>query len=351
MMSKKTARFLVAGFVALAAAAAVAVSAPGSEGRAARPAAAGKVKLPLKTIGVMGPVDAAEVIRLGTSASDLAAHTLGWKTIHVDPNGDPAKMASGMNSLVNSHVDAIVLTVIEPAVIQAGLRAAAKAHIPVIETLAGVHASPLVAATYWTPAVSENNLLIAHMKASVPRGAKVAAIYLPQFYNALIAQQLFERSAKQQGWQIVARHDADLTNLVPDVKKAVGDIIRANPDLDAIWGCCDFATAGSVPAIQQSGKNVKLFSLHGVPSSIQFVKTGIADVEIADYQKGSFIAMDALARNFATGAPIPKTTPKEFAFKSTIVTKANAGKGYPYPTSKLLAEFKARWSKLYIKAG
>ena len=351
MIRKTRVRFLVAGVVALVAALSLAVSASGSRGRAARPATGAKVKLPMKTIGVMGPVDAAEVIRLGTSASDLAAHTLGWKTIHVDPNGDPAKMASDMNSLVNSRVDAIVLTVIEPATIQAGLRAAAKAHIPVIETLAGVHASPLVAATYWTPAVAENNLLIAQMKKSVPGGAKVAAIYLPQFYNALVAQQLFQKSAKQEGWKVVATHDADLTNLVPDVKKAVGDIIRAHPDLDAIWGCCDFAIAASVPAIQQSGKHVKLFGLHGVPSSIQFVKTGIADVEISDYQKSSFIAMDALARHFATGAPIPKTTPKESAFKMTIVTKANAGKGYPYPTSKLLAEFKARWSKLYIRAG
>jgi ABC-type sugar transport system substrate-binding protein len=350
MMRKGTPRFVVAALVSLAVVATVAVTASGSGGRSARPAVAGKVKLPMKTIGVMGPVDAAEVIRLGTSASDLAAKTLGWKTIHVDPNGDPAKMASGMNSLVNAHVDAIVLTVIEPATIQAGLRAAAKAKIPVIETLAGVHSSPLVAATYWTPAVAENNQLIAHMEKSVPRGAKVAAIYLPQFYNALVAQQLFQKSAKQQGWDVVASHDADLTNLVPDVQKAVGDIIRANPDLDAIWGCCDFVVAAAVPAIQQSGKKIKLYSLHGVPSSIQFVKTGLADVQIADYQKGSFIAMDALAAHFANGTPIPKTTPSRFAFKSTIVTKARAAAGYPYPTSKMLAAFKARWSKLYMPA-
>jgi ABC-type sugar transport system substrate-binding protein len=351
MLKKTSLRLVVTGVIAVTAIASVTVSALGSRGRTEQPTAGAKVKLPMKTIGVMGPVDAAEVIHLGTSASDLAAHTLGWKTIHLDPNGDPAKMGANMTSLVNSHVDAIVLTVIEPATIQAGLRAAAKAHIPVIETLAAVHASPLVAATYWTPAVAENQLLIADMKRSVPRGSEVAAIYLPQFYNALVAQQLFVKSAKQQGWKIVATHSADLTNLVPDVKKAIGDIIRAHPQVKAIWGCCDFSIAGAVPAIQQSGAHVKLYSLHGVPSSIQFVKTGLADAEISDYQKSSFIAMDALAAHFAIGAAIPKTTPKKFAFKMTMVTKANAGNGYPYPTSAILAQFKARWSKLYIKAG
>src|SRR5262249_29254505 len=254
-----------------------------------------------------------------------------------------AKMGANMTSLVNSHVNAIVLTVIEPATIQAGLRAAAKAHIPVIETLAGVHASPLVAATYWTPAVAENQLLTADIKWRVPRGSLVAAIYLPQFYNAFIAQQLFVQSAKKAGWNIVATHDADLTNLVPDVKKAVGDIIRAHPQVKAIFGVGDFCVAGAVPAIQQSGAHVKLYSLHGVPSSIQFIKTGLADAEISNYQKSSFTAMDALAAYFAHHIPIPKTTPPKFAFKMTIVTKATAGKGYPYPTSKIFAQFKARW--------
>src|SRR5205814_7784435 len=165
---------------------------------------------------------------------------------------------------------------IEPGTIQAGLRAAAQKHIPVIDTVAATHASPLESARYWPSPQAENNLLIARMKKELPRGSKIGAIYLPQFFNALIAQQLFVKSAKAQGWKIVATHDADLANLVPDVKKSVGDMIRANPDIDAIWGCCDFVTAGSVPAIQQSGKSVKLFALHGVPSSVQFAKSANA---------------------------------------------------------------------------
>jgi ribose transport system substrate-binding protein len=350
MLKRTSLRLALIAVLTTAATASAVVSATGSSGRAGNTTQAGKVKLPMETIGVMGPVDAAEVIHLGTSASDQAAQALGWKTIHLDPNGDPAKTAADMISLVNSHVNAIVLTVIEPATIEAGLRAAANAHIPVIETLAGVHASPLVAATYWTPAVAENELLIADMAKSVPPGSQVAAIYLPQFYNALIAQQLFIASAKQHGWNIVATHDADLTNLVPDVKKAVGDIIRAHPQVKAIFGVGDFCVAGAVPAIEQSHANVKLYSLHGVPSSIQFIKTGLADAEISDYQKGSFIAMDALAAYFAHHTPIPKTTPSQFAFKYEMVTKANAGQGYPYPTSAILSEFKARWSKLYTPA-
>ena len=130
----------------------------------------------MKTIGILGPVDAAEVIKLGTDATVTAAKALGWKVINLDPGGDLAKTAADMNSLVNSHVDAIVLTIIEPATIQAGLRAAAKAKIPVINTMSQTHTSPLEAGTYWpTPSV-EMQLLVNTMKKSLSNGAKVGMI-------------------------------------------------------------------------------------------------------------------------------------------------------------------------------
>lgn len=348
-MKKTPIRALVVASVVALAALGAAVAASGHSGTTAASQRAVKTKLPMKTIGILGPVDAAEVIKLGTDATVTAAKALGWKVINLDPGGDLAKTAADMNSLVNSHVDAIVLTIIEPATIQAGLRAAAKAKIPVINTMSQTHTSPLEAGTYWpTPSV-EMQLLVNTMKKSLSNGAKVGMIQLPQFYNALIAQQLFSAQAKKAGWNIVATHDADLANLVPDVNKAVGDMIRANPDISAIWGCCDFTVAGGVPAIQQSGKNVTLFSLHGVPSSVQFVKSAKAEIEIANAQLSSFIAIDALAKRWTTGAPIPRSTPKEFKYQMTIIDKNT--KAYPYPTSKILAQFKARWAKLYVKAG
>src|SRR6266498_2194119 len=128
------------GFALLMTGAAVVVVATGSASGHAKPAGAHstaavkRIKLPKETIGVMGPVDAAEVIKLVNDATVQAAKTLGWKTIRVDPGGDPAKMASGMTSLVNAHVNAIVLTTMEPSTIASGLRAAARAKIPVIDT-------------------------------------------------------------------------------------------------------------------------------------------------------------------------------------------------------------------------
>jgi ribose transport system substrate-binding protein len=313
-------------------------------------AAVNRIKLPKKTIGIMGPVDAAEVIKLVNDAAEKAAKTLGWKTIRVDPGGDPAKMAAGMTSLVNAHVNAIVLTTMEPSTIASGLRAAARAKIPVIDTHTKTQSSKYFAGEYFLPPTKEFNLLLGRMKA-LPRGSKIATINLPQFLNAKIAGDQIKAAANAQGWKIVASHDADLQNLVPDVQKATGDILRANPDLKAVWGCCDFAPAGAVPSIRAARKNVRVYALHGVPSTIQFAKAGSAVVEMASYQQGAIAAIDLLAAQFARGAKIPKHLPKSMAYQMKIVDKSNAGKGFPYPTNKLLAPFKKKWAKLYIKAG
>jgi ABC-type sugar transport system substrate-binding protein len=311
-------------------------------------AAPTKTKLPMKTIGIMGPVDAAEIIKLATDATDQAAKALGWKTVRVDPGGDPAKMGAGMTSLVNSKVDAIVLTTIEPSTITSGLRAAKAAGIPVIDTHTLTQSSPLFAGEYFLPPRTEFNLLLARMRRDLPRGSELGVINLPQFLNAKLAGDYIKQAAPGRGWKIVASHDADLQNLVPDVQRAVGDMLRANPDIAAIYGCCDFVPSGAVPAIRAAGKQIRVYSLHGIPSSIGQARSGFAVLEVADYQRGGIVAIDVLARFFVNGTKIPKRMPGKY--RMTVVDRSNAARGFPYPTSKVLAPFKAKWARLYTKA-
>jgi ribose transport system substrate-binding protein len=343
------ARPAVAALAIGLAAAVVGAAALGGSSSAA-PASQGapqKTRLPMKTIGVMGPVDAAEIIKLSTDATVQAARALGWKTTRVDPGGDPAKMAAGMTTLVNARVDAIVLTTIEPATIASGLRAAKARKIPVIDTHTLTQSSPLFAGEYFLPPRAEFNLLLARMKRDLPRGSEIGALNLPQFLNAKLAGDYFKQAASANGWKIVASHDTNLQNLVPDAQRAAGDMIRANPGIDAIFGCCDFAPAGAVPAIRASGKEIKIYALHGVASAMPQARSGLAVLEVADYQRGAIVAIDQLARHFATGAAIPKRMPGRYQMK--IVDQTNA-RSFPYPTAAVLAPFKAKWARLYTKA-
>jgi ABC-type sugar transport system substrate-binding protein len=319
----------------------------GDEAAQTQTEAGEKVTLEKKTIGIMGPVDAAEIIKLANDATEQAAEALGWEVVRVDPGGDPAKMASGMTSLVNRGVDAIVLTTMEPATIASGLRAAEQKGIPVIDTHTLTQSAEQFDGEYFLPPNDEFQLLLDRMKEDLPEGSQIGVINLPQFLNAKIAGDNIKKAAPDAGWEIVASHDADLANLVPDTQRAVGDMLRANPGIDAIFGCCDFVPAGGVPAIRQSGKDIKLYALHGIPSVLPQVRSGIAIVEVADYQLGGVVAIDVLADHFANGAEIPKQMPDEFDWDMTILDDSNVGDGYPYPTQEVLAPFLERWEERY----
>ncbi len=310
-----------------------------------------KIQLEKKTIGIMGPVDAAEIIKLANDATEQAAEALGWEVVRVDPGGDPAKMASGMTSLVNRGVDAIVLTTMEPAWIASGLRAAEQNDIPVIDTHTLTQSAPEFDGEYFLPPDEEFQILFDRMQEDLPEGSQIGVINLPQFLNAKLAGDNIRKAAPEAGWEIVASHDADLANSVPDVQRAVGDMLRANPGIDAIFGCCDFVPTGAVPAIRQAGKDIKVYALHGIPSVIPQVESGLAVVEIADYQKGGVVAIDMLARFFATDEPIPKEMPDEYDWEMTIVDESNVEDGYPYPTEEVLAPFLERWEEMYDIAG
>jgi ABC-type sugar transport system substrate-binding protein len=333
--------------VRLAAVAAVLVVTAGASAQPQLAGGGGRTELPMKTIGIMGPVDAAEIIKLATDATDEAAKALGWRTMRVDPGGDPAKMGAGMTSLVNARVDAIVLTTIEPATIQSGLRAAKAAGIPVIDTHTLTQSSPLFAGEYFLPPRAEFNLLLQRMKRDLPRGSEIGTINLPQFLNAKLAGDYIKQAAPANGWRIVASHDADLQALVPDTQRAVGDMLRANPGIDAIFGCCDFVPTGAVPAIRSARKNVRVYALHGIPSSISLARAGRVVLEVADYQRGGIVAIDVLAAHFARNARIPKRMPGRYRMK--LVDRENARAGFPYPTSRVLAPFRAKWARLYTK--
>jgi ABC-type sugar transport system substrate-binding protein len=320
-------------------------------GASARPDATAvptKTALPMKTIGIMGPVDAAEIIKLATDATDQAAKALGWRTVRVDPGGDPAKMGAGMTSLVNARVDAIVLTTIEPATITSGLRAARRARIPVIDTHTKTQSSPMFAGEYFLPPRTEFDVLLRRMRRDLPRGSEIGTVNLPQFLNAKLAGDYIKQAARANGWRIVASHDANLQSLVPDTQRAVGAMLRANPGIDAIFGCCDFVPAGAVPAIRSARSEIKVYALHGVPSAISLARSGLTVLEVADYQRGGIVAIDVLARHFATNARIPKRMPGRY--QMSLVDQSNARRGFPYPTSKVLAPFRAKWNRLYIKA-
>ena len=128
-----------------------------------------------------------------------------------------------------------------------------------------------------------------------------------------------------------------LTNQRAGHQKAVGDMIRANPGIDAIWGCCDFAPTGAIPAIRSSGQERQ---------DLRPARNPLVDLERQGWpRRARGIRVpegrhhrDGRARGLLRDEESDREADAEqFAYKQKIVDKANAGKGYPYPTAPMLA--------------
>ena len=144
-------------------------------------AAGSATKTPPKiTVGFLQILGASPSAQRNQNQFMRAAKVLGWKVNVVDAQGDPAKMASGIQSFVTQKVDAIVTIAVAPAAAQQALTAAKKDGIPAI-TIAGPNPDPnhLYAAQIAPNDSALGALSAQHLCDTLGKGAKIVAQVLP----------------------------------------------------------------------------------------------------------------------------------------------------------------------------
>src|SRR4051812_15116188 len=92
-----------------------AASTTASDTTASTPAGGEKVKLEKKKLGFVNVIKASPASSRVEANFTRAAEALGWSVQAIDGQGDPAKMAQGVQSLVNANVDAIATVSVDPA--------------------------------------------------------------------------------------------------------------------------------------------------------------------------------------------------------------------------------------------
>ena len=85
-----------------------------------------------KTIVTIPCSAAAQGCKFAVDQFAEAAEAIGWKTVMIDPAGDPAKMADAVNRAVSMKADGIFTVAIDSSTIQAPLTAAKEAGVEAI---------------------------------------------------------------------------------------------------------------------------------------------------------------------------------------------------------------------------
>lgn len=304
-----------------------------------------------KTIGVMSSLGAAEVQARTLATIQAGADAFGWKLTAVDGEGDPSKMQSRMQSLVDSKVDAIVLVFPVPAIIGKQLEAAKAAGIPVVSAGFVADKTPLIAAQYVGDQVKMSTMLTDRIKQDNPNGGKFAIINLPGYIGVDARVNTFKDGVSgDPKFSIVAEKDVPQADVFGGTTKAGVDILNANPDLTGFFSCCDFGGQALAPALQQTKRDVHVYSFYAVPSVLDLVRAGKVTVVESDEAKTGAMAIGALAAYWADGAPLDANADLTvFPLQYQIVDKSNAPAAGQdvYPIDQEMAPFLAAWKEKY----
>jgi ABC-type sugar transport system substrate-binding protein len=334
------------GVVAVVVAAMIAASVAGASSQTATKST------PKITVGFLQILGASPAAQRNQSQFARAAKALGWKVNVVDAQGDPAKMASGIQSFVTQKVDAIVTIAVAPAAAQQALTAAKQAGIPAI-TIAGPNPDPnkLYAAQIAPNDSALGAISAQHLCDTLGKGAKVVAQFFPPL-DALarrdtVAKAIFAHC----GVTVVASHQVDFANAVADSTKSTLDMLRAHPDATGVWADQDFEFSAAVNAVNQlgKGKKVKVFGFLAGAETLGTLRKGLPAVALADadYNPCAWLAADQLLQYFGSKKPIdPNAQYNIYPIQTLLITNTNVPKGSEYPYRDPAAFFVPRWKKL-----
>lgn len=285
-----------------------------------------------------------------------------------DAQGNPAKMASGLDALINKNPSVVFGISVEPATITAQLKKMQQKGIPFINVGGTVAESPLVALSpvpsdYAQSAIATQyllNLLGAENKESpgTPAG-EVASFGFDPIYSLFQRRITFETMVKEApGVKIVADHQIDFENPTGDIQSATESIVQANPDLKAIYSCCDFTLPPIAAGLRQAGaSDVKVVSTQlADPAVLDLIQKGeITAVGNAALGASSWMAVDEFASSEAEKREICRTCwmKNEYMFAYSMVDQENVDPSFQlrpdFAIQPLIVDypgyFEAKWKK------
>jgi ABC-type sugar transport system substrate-binding protein len=339
-------------------------------GQAAARKAGPKAKWPSKKkVGVLILYKSNETAMSMADAVKDAANLLGWEYIDCDGFGNPARIASCADALLNQQIDVLLTTSIEPGIIRKQLDDARRQGILSVVVGSAV-SDPAAYDGYFsldeTPVAKMQADRLATQLDLTPGKKKIAL----QTFSQLIVgrqreQELKAMLARRSDVVIVQEHRIDNTKVAEDTRRAAEAMVAANPDLFAIWVGINsgFPYVGQVVANRYAGKKSPerplVLGFYDEPINLDALRKGWGDVIASHhYWPVSWIAMDQVAEYFARKRPLEKDAANKAVdiygvplFEPLIITADNVrpppGR-YPAPTD-IPAFFKAKWQAEYVR--
>ena len=309
-----------------------------------------------KVIGIAAITLQSPAVGVQIETAERAAELLGWKTVVTNANGDPAKMAADITSLVNQDVDAILDIAISPAQAQEGFRAAKEKDIPIIAIGAPLDDPQGYFAATYAPSDEDMSVLLAEQMIKDLDGKGQAlslnASGLPALkarFDTLVAE------TADTDIEVAVEHETDLANAVQDTQTAVANALRANKDINVIWALQDFEFVTSLQTIAtQNLQKAAVYGYYPPPEALQVLrdwKEGDAPLALADspIEYDPWYAFDALVNKWILEEEDWVTDMSIKPLPTALITPADVPDGDAYPWEPFEPFFVERWTKAGVE--
>jgi ribose transport system substrate-binding protein len=203
----------------------------------------------------------------------------GWTPTTVDTKNDFAALASRMEDLITSKVDAIVIVSADPAQIGDQVKQADAAGIPVFGCDSGFIEGITVNATSDNYQMSEliTNYLFDEIDHT---GNLVILTHRPHPGIFKRNEKLDELLARNPGITVITEQHVDVPNPIENARTVMENVLLGNPGdgaITAVWCAWDEAAIGAVQAINDAGREgIIVTGIDGNAQAVEYIDQGSA---------------------------------------------------------------------------
>lgn len=231
-----------------------------------------------KTIGVLTPYLSS--VTTNQMVDDITASltALGAKVNAVDTKGDFAALASRIEDVVSSKVDAIVLVSADPGQVAGQLQTAFDANIPVFGCDSGFIDGMTMNASSDNRAMGEEITKYLFDELMDGKGTVIALTHRPH-PGVVKRSEAFDEIIKDYPEiTLITEQHVEVPNPIENARQLVENLLLSNPEkgsITAIWCAWDEAAIGAAQALKDAGRDeVLVTGVDGNSQAVEMVEEG-----------------------------------------------------------------------------
>ncbi|MDF2898210.1 MAG: putative ABC-type sugar transport system periplasmic component [Rhodococcus erythropolis] len=302
-----------------------------------------------KTIVTIPCSAAAQGCKFAVDQFTEAANAIGWKTVLIDPAGDPAKMADAVNRAISMKADGIFTVAIDSSTIQAPLKAANDAGLKSI-CFSCIDDPDLLVDELPAATQHEQDGYALAAQAFLDSNANLKAVVLQdnEFGNTIRRQQgvlkfIDECKAAGASCELVGQQNFLVRDISTSLPKQTIALLRKNPEWNALFAPYDAPLTFVLPELRSAGlvhDGQRAYGFDPIDVNVKWIRDG--DVEAgtvaSPYKWIAYASVDQFNRVFAGEQPVVQGVTDKLVIKSNAPSEGETylGDGDPATAFKLL---------------